>query len=213
MKLIVGLGNPGKEHEHTRHNLGFLTAEHFFKDFSPSSNPSWSFEKKFKSEIATLDYKPLHGDLVKVILVKPQTFMNLSGLAVSLTADFYKIKPEDIWVLHDDLDLPVGNFKIRLGGAAGGHHGVESVIEHLGTPQFYRFKMGIGSPVERKIDADGEIHMKKGLSRGRVDDYVLGKFDRHDEPKIKHVIKTCVQALEMALEKDILSSQNKYNTK
>lgn len=215
MKLIVGLGNPGDEHQHTRHNLGFLSVEQFFKGFSSVNNGSWSLEKKFKSEIVAIDYQPLKGKSIKVILAKPQTYMNLSGMSVSFLAEFYKIKSEDIWVAHDDLDLPVGNFKIRLGGAAGGHHGVESIIEHLGTDKFYRFKMGIGSPVGKKIDPDGEIHMKKTSqwSRAKVDDYVLGKFDPHDDSKIKHVLKTCSQAFEMALEKDIKAAQNRYNTK
>jgi PTH1 family peptidyl-tRNA hydrolase len=213
MKLIVGLGNPGEEYRNTRHNLGFLALEQFLKDMEPPEKTVWTYEKKYKSEAATLEYKPSKGKSEKVILLKPQAFMNLSGESVSLVKNFYKIESEDIWVIHDDLDLPVGGIKIRLGGAAGGHHGVESVIAQLGTDQFYRFKVGIGSPVEKKIDPDGEIHMKKSLSRGKVDNYVLGVFDEHDEPKIKHAIKTCSHALELALQKDIIASQNMYNTK
>ncbi|MBP6882380.1 MAG: aminoacyl-tRNA hydrolase [Candidatus Levybacteria bacterium] len=213
MKLIVGLGNPGEEHRNTRHNLGFLVVEQFLKDMQPPEKAVWTHEKKFKGEISSFEYKPSNGDLFKVVLLKPQTYMNLSGESVALIKNFYKIESEDIWAIHDDLDLPVGGIKIRLGGAAGGHHGVESVIAQLGTDQFYRFKVGIGSPVEKKIDPDGEIHMKKSLSRGKVDNYVLGVFDDHDEPKIKHAIKTCSRALELALEKDILASQNMYNTK
>src|SRR3989344_4505482 len=101
MKLIVGLGNPGTQHQKTRHNLGFMVVEQFLKDFEPVGKTEWMDEKKFKSDIATLSWQPRHGKEEKVILAKPKTYMNNSGLAVSLVASFYKIQAPDVWIVHD----------------------------------------------------------------------------------------------------------------
>jgi peptidyl-tRNA hydrolase, PTH1 family len=117
MKLIVGLGNPGKEYEKTRHNLGFMAVERFLKDFEQVRDTAWENSTKFKSDIVQIEWQPKHGTLEKVILAKPKTFMNNSGLAVKLIVDFYKIPAKDIWVVHDEIDLPLGTLKIRFGGA------------------------------------------------------------------------------------------------
>jgi peptidyl-tRNA hydrolase, PTH1 family len=131
MKLIVGLGNPGTKYESTRHNVGFMVLEHLLKDLESVKKSNWDKNEKLKSEIYLLDYQPKNGDPEKVILARPLTYMNNSGMAVGLIAKFYKIKPEDIWIVYDELDLPLGSMKIRQGGGAAGHHGVESFMENL----------------------------------------------------------------------------------
>ncbi len=213
MKLIVGLGNPGEEYENTRHNLGFMALEHFLKHYHQIKDTAWEDNKKLKSDIALLDWQPKHGTLERVILVKPKTYMNNSGMAVRLVADYYKVEPENIWVAYDDLDLPVGSMKIRFGGAAAGHHGVESVMNTLGTDKFWRFRMGIGLPHGHKVDGDGVEHMQSRRTVGNVEDYVLGTFGTKDRNKIREVIKYCSQAFEVALEKNLESAMNRFNTK
>src|SRR3989344_5422114 len=132
MKLIVGLGNPGEKYERTRHNAGFLVVEQFLKDADPVAQTVWQDEKRLKSDIATLDWKPKVGPSVRIVLVKPKTYMNNSGMAVSLIASYYKITSADIWVIHDDYDFPLGSMKIRFGGASAGHKGIASIIDSLG---------------------------------------------------------------------------------
>jgi PTH1 family peptidyl-tRNA hydrolase len=204
MKLIVGLGNPGKKYEKTRHNLGFMALEHFLKDFALSKATSWEDSSKFKSDIAQLEWQPKHGYLEKIILVKPKTFMNNSGLAVSILVNFYKIPTADIWIVHDDIDLPIGNLKIRFGGASAGHRGVESIIENLGTDKFWRFRMGIG---EKKELNDSRIKVKD------VNDFVLGIFSGAEKSRVKDVMKRTVKALQTSLEESLDSAMNRFNTK
>ena len=154
MKVFVGFGNPGEKDEKTRHNIGFMALDQFLKDFEPTRKTAWEDNKKCKSDIVQLEWQKEKTDgtiphgIEKVLLVKPKTYMNDSGLAVRLIVDFYKVKPEDVWVLHDDVDFPIGSMKIRFGGASAGHRGIMSIIEHLGTDQFYRFRLGIGRPGE-----------------------------------------------------------------
>jgi len=213
MKVIVGLGNPGEKYEKTRHNLGFMTLDHFLKDFSSVQNTIWSDDKKLKSEVALIDWQPKAGRLERVILAKPKTYMNNSGMAVRLLMDYYKISPEDLWVVYDDLDLPVGSMKIRMGGAAAGHHGVESIMATLNTDKFWRFRMGIGLPHGNKVDEDGVEHEHNKRTLGKVEDYVLGTFGTKDRNKIRDVIKACSTSLEVALEKGMESAMNRFNTK
>ncbi len=213
MKLIVGLGNPGEKYEGTRHNLGFVAVEHFLKDFAPLNTTSWLDEKKLKSDIAIVNWQPKVGAPERVILLKPKTFMNNSGMAVQLAASYYKIESTDIWVAYDDLDLPIGSLKIRLGGAAAGHHGVESIMASLNTDKFWRFRMGIGLPRGRKVDGDGVEHAQSRRTIGKAEDYVLGTFGTSDRNKVREVIKSCSKAFEVALEKDLTAAMNRFNTK
>lgn len=199
MKLIVGLGNPGKQYEKTRHNVGFMALEQFFKDFEPAKQTVWEDSEKFKSDIAFLEWQPVVGTLEKVILLKPKTFMNNSGQAVALVAGFYKITPENIWVLHDDVDFPAGSMRIRFGGASAGHRGVMDIIEKLGTDEFWRFRLGIGRPGESQHDG--------------VEHYVLDEFSRADHAKIRDMLKHTSKAIQLGLEQDLHASMNKYNTK
>jgi peptidyl-tRNA hydrolase, PTH1 family len=140
MKLIIGLGNPGKKYQTTRHNAGFMAIEYFReknKDKYGFSN--WQHDKKFQAEISE---GFLSGD--KIILAKPQTFMNASGFAVGAIAHFYKLAPLDIIVINDDIDLPFGVIKIQQNISSAGHKGIKSIIEKLGTQDFKRLRFGIG---------------------------------------------------------------------
>lgn len=208
MKLIVGLGNPGEKYEKTRHNLGFMTVEQFLKDFEPERKTQWSNNTKFKSDIAEIEWQSKKtGVLTKIILVKSKTYMNNSGMAVSLLANYYNIPSEDIWVICDDVDLQCGFLRIRFGGGTAGHRGVESILNDLGTDKFWRFRMGIGRPGHM---ADGEFYTKdvKG-----IDDYVLGDFNPHEWGKIRELIERTTKAIETALEEDLQTATRKFNTK
>ncbi len=202
MKLIVGLGNPGLKHEKARHNLGFMVIDAFFKDFS-SVKEAFREEKKFKAEALEISWQPKKDVAEKVILAKPVTFMNGSGLAVSSIANFYKINPTDVWIIHDEVDLPLGGMKIRFGGASAGHKGVESIINSLGTDKFWRFRMGIG-PQREKIT---------GKKVKPIDDFVLSEFGEAERGKAREVIKKGVKAIEYALEEGLEKAMNRFNTK
>ncbi len=201
MKLIVGLGNPGEKYENTRHNLGFQAVEHFLKDTQSAKHTVWSSNKKLKSDIATLEFKS-----EKVILAKPQTYMNNSGMAVSLLLKYYKIEPEELWVVYDELDLPVGSMKIRFGGAAAGHHGVESVMESIGTDKFWRFRLGIGASHDKT-----HVISKQNIKKAK--EFVLGGFGTTDLGKVRELIKHGSKALQTALDKGIETAMNRYNTR
>ena len=203
MKLIVGLGNPGLKHEKTRHNLGFMVIESFLKDYSTSSQNLWREERKFQAEIAEIEWQPKKGKMEKVILAKPQTYMNGSGLAVSSIAKFYKIAPADIWIIHDEIDLPLGGMKIRFAGASAGHKGVESIIEHLGSDNFWRFRVGIGEQRET-------MHDKRVKP---IDNFVLGEFSEGEKGKAREIIKKSMKAIEDALEEGLEKAMNRFNTK
>jgi PTH1 family peptidyl-tRNA hydrolase len=220
MKLIVGLGNPGKQYEKTRHNLGFMVAEQFLKDFTPVNNTSWDDDTKRKADVAVIEWqRRSHSSdqeiVEKVILAKPKTYMNNSGMAVQLLSKFYKIEPENIWVVYDDLDLPLGNMKIRLGGASAGHHGIDSIIQTLGTDKFWRFRLGIGMRKNTavKVDTDGKAHpIGKEVMRN-TEDFVLGKFSGPQWGKARELIHRASKAIQEGLEQNLDSAMNRYNTK
>lgn len=142
MKLIVGLGNPGKEYKNTRHNIGFMVIDNYL------GKVKW--KTKMESYIYEVDYNS-----EKIIFVKPLTYMNLSGMAVSRLAKFYKIEPQDIFIIQDDLDLPFGKFKIKRNSSSGGHNGIKSIIAELNSDAFGRLKIGIEKnrqiPVDRYV--------------------------------------------------------------
>ena len=204
MKLIVGLGNPGVKYERTRHNVGFMVVEQFLKDFEPVGKTVWNNNGKFKSDTVEFEWQPKHGAGEKVILAKPKTYMNNSGMAVKLLGDYFKVTPADTWIIHDDVDLPLGSMKIRLGGASAGHRGVESILQTLSTDSFWRFRMGIGQPIEG--------HYQRNDTKG-IDDYVLGTFTGHERGKLKELIKHGAKALATALEEGLEASQNRFNVK
>lgn len=205
MKLIVGLGNPGEKYVSTRHNLGFSTVEKFLKNQTPLKETLWQDEKRFKSDTAKIIWQKGVEKDIEVILVKPKTYMNLSGLAVASLAGFYKIDPEDIIIVHDELDLPLGSMKIRIGGAAAGNHGVESIIEKLGTDKFWRMRLGIGV-----------AHDKGGVAKHKVknaEDFVIGSFTHDEAGKVRELTKKAVKALEMCLDSGMERAMNRFNTK
>lgn len=205
MKLIVGLGNPGEKHINNRHNLGFMVVDQFVRDFEPVKDTKWSEEAKVKSQVVHLDWQPESGPAEKVILAKPDTYMNNSGMAVNLLSLYYKIEPADIWIIHDELDLPFGQMKIRLGGAAAGHHGVESIIAGLNNDKFWRFRLGIGLARNKDEVAHHMMH--------NVDDYVLGSFNHEEAGRLKELISHANKALQFALERGLEAAMNKYNSK
>ncbi|MDO8668912.1 MAG: aminoacyl-tRNA hydrolase [Candidatus Buchananbacteria bacterium] len=188
MKVIVGLGNPGKEYAKTWHNIGFLAIDNIadvfnFKNFQE--------EKKFQAEIST-------GSLAdqKIILVKPQTYMNNSGAAVGAIIKYYKIEPADIIVIHDDIDLPLGRIKIIKDSSAGGHNGVKSIIQHIKTQDFARVRIGVATPKKEKIGSA---------------DYVLTKIGFLQSSKAKETIKKTASAVEEAVNISLKSAMNKFN--
>lgn len=205
MKLIIGLGNPGAKYDKTRHNLGFSVVEAFLKNSTPVQKTSWEESPKFHSEINTLIWQPKKGKEEKIIISKPTSFMNNSGLAVKSIASFYKIASEDIWIIHDEIDLPLGNMKIRLGGSSAGHRGVQSIIDALDSEKFWRFRLGIGTARQKKTDRSRKIR--------EVDDMVLGEFKEGEKGKARAVIKRGAEAIAYALEKDLVSAMNRYNSK
>ncbi len=187
MKLIVGLGNPGGKYEKTRHNAGFMAldflAEHFGLEFKKAD--------KYKCEIA-------EGDMFdeKVILIKPQTFMNLSGQSARSVLQFYKIPKEDVIAVYDDVDLPSGNLRIRPSGSAGGHNGMKSIIQELGTEDFVRIRLGIAPLTEFK---------------GNLEDYVLGKLAGEEVSLMEGNIKKLPDILEKILKGDIEEVMHEFN--
>ena len=163
MKLIVGLGNPGKEYENTRHNLGFMVIDELSKELK-----IYDFKEKFKGLVGEGNYR---GE--KVLLLKPQTYMNLSGDSIIQVLNFYKIDSEtEMVVIYDDMSLPVGKLRIREKGSAGGHNGIKSIISHVGE-KFLRIKFGIG--------ASG--------GKDKTVGFVLGRFSKEDESEVKEGIE------------------------
>ena len=188
MKLIVGLGNIGREYENTRHNIGFMVVDELAKRLGVT------FGKEDRNAYCA-EYRAPE----KILIIKPTTYMNLSGIAVGAYANFYHIDPEDIAVIQDDMDLPVGHLRIRRKGSAGGHNGIKSITEHLGTEEYPRFKIGIGHP-ERNNKA--------------VVNHVLHQFQGEDKAAIDTAVKAMAEALELWLkEGDLNAVMTKYNTK
>jgi PTH1 family peptidyl-tRNA hydrolase len=185
MKLIVGLGNPGKEYQKTRHNIGFVIIDELAKKLGVLS-----YQEKYKGLIAKANYK---GEAV--LLLKPQTYMNLSGESIRKVVEFYKLELDDVLVIFDDLDLPVGKLRLREKGSSGGHNGLKSIEQNLKTNAYRRIKFG--------IDKDPVIPTK---------DYVLGKFKKDNLELIgKQVIVARDAALEFVESDSFKDVMTKYN--
>jgi PTH1 family peptidyl-tRNA hydrolase len=183
--MIVGLGNPGKEYQKNRHNVGFMAIDEIAKTLGFDS-------RKVKSNAILLEGKK---DNKKIILVKPQTFMNLSGNAVAPLVRFFQIKPENLFVIYDDLDLPALTIRLRPGGGAGGQKGVASIIQTIGTQQFIRVRIGIGRPPGRMNPSD----------------YVLKNFSKQEEQEIPFLLDTTTKAVLTIMESGIEIAMNKFN--
>ena len=187
MKLIVGLGNPGKEYENTRHNIGFFVLDSYIK--SKEIVPSW--KEKFQGS-----YMQVNLFDEKVILLKPLSYMNLSGGVVRKYVDYFNIKTEDILVVSDDLDLLIGNFKLKDKGSSGGHNGLKDIEKVLGTSVYKRLKIGISN--NKNIDTK---------------DYVLGKLSSFDRDKLEDLIPTICNVLDDYFQYDFSFLMNQYNRK
>ncbi len=170
MKLIVGLGNPGKQYKKTRHNVGFIILDSLQKELSGSD---WTLSKKFNAEISDIG----QGE-DKTILAKPMTFMNNSGQAVGLIMNYYKIKPDNLVVVHDDKDIKLGEIKMQSNKNHAGHNGIKSIIEHIGTKNFMRLRIGVASENKRKMS---------DTSR-----FVLGKFGLFEKKKLEEITKKSI---------------------
>ncbi|HOF42247.1 MAG TPA: aminoacyl-tRNA hydrolase [Candidatus Moranbacteria bacterium] len=149
MKLIIGLGNPGKQYENTRHNAGFMVLDKLKESWG---FPEFKFDKKFNAEISegSISGKSRDAAAEKMILAKPQTFMNLSGDTIKELVNFYKIPVEDITIIHDDLDINLGEYKISTDASSGGHNGVQDIFDKLGTQKIKRYRIGIEGEERRK---------------------------------------------------------------
>lgn len=196
MKIIVGLGNPGQQYEKTRHNIGFMVVDQVLKNYESVKETVWTNETKFKADIAEIVWQPKHGKAEKVILVKPKTYMNNSGLAVNLITAFYKVPSTDLWIVHDDVDLKLGTVRIRLGGGSAGHRGIESLLQHMPDGNFWRIRLGIGRPEEKGVE-----------------NFVVGDFTHQEHAKIRELIPHAAKAIEDALEEGLETAMNRYNTK
>ncbi len=172
MKLIIGLGNPGNEYKKTRHNIGFLTVDKIISSFD---FPPISMQAKFNAEISN---GIINGE--KVILAKPQTFMNLSGQAVREIVDYYKIATEDVIVIQDDLDIAIGKYKISKNRNSGGHKGVQSIIDNLGTKDFTRIRIGI-EVLDCKVPVEKFVLEKFGKDEMEIIDEIIEKVSNEIE--------------------------------
>jgi peptidyl-tRNA hydrolase, PTH1 family len=185
-RLIVGLGNPGAKYDRTRHNIGFDLIDQLAKRWQiPVSD-----QKRFQGMVG-------EGwvNRQKIVLLKPQTFMNLSGQSVRSVLDWYKLQPTEVLVLYDDLDLPLGKLRIRLAGSAGGHNGMKSIISHLGTPTFPRLRMGIGKSQDETIS------------------HVLGKFSVAEAAIVTDILQLSADAVDLSLGSGVEKAMSKYNNR
>lgn len=186
MKVIIGLGNPGKKYEDTRHNAGFMAIDKI--------SEKWSIPVQQNKFRALVGEGRLEGE--KVLLVKPQTYMNLSGESIAEILKFYKLSPDDLVVIYDDLDLPTGHLRLREKGSAGGHNGIKSMIQHTGTQEFKRIKVGIGRP-------------EPGRS---VSDYVLQAFPASERALIDEAVSLAAEAAAMWTTEPFLKVMNHFNS-
>jgi PTH1 family peptidyl-tRNA hydrolase len=180
IRLVAGLGNPGREYQRTRHNVGFMVLDRLAAD----AQLPWEYAEKWKAGWAKSD----------VFLVKPATYMNRSGEAVAAIASFYKIASEEILIVLDDFALPLGRLRLRTQGSAGGHNGLESVLEHFGSDAVPRLRVGIGS----------------APSVGATD-YVLGRFFEEEQPLLDATLRRAADAVKCAIDKGLIAAMNLFN--
>ena len=188
-QLIVGLGNPGTKYAQTRHNVGFDLLDILAK--------SWQISLSDRKQFQGIYGEGFGSNNAKIRLLKPQTFMNLSGQSVRATIDWFKLPPESVLVVYDDLDLPLGKIRLRLSGSAGGHNGMKSIISHLGTQNFPRVRIGIGKSAGEKDTIS----------------HVLGKFSAVETPIVSEVIYLVNDAIEMSLKQGMEKAMSLYNSR
>jgi PTH1 family peptidyl-tRNA hydrolase len=188
-RLIVGLGNPEPKYDRTRHNIGFAAIDALAQDWKVHLAET----KRFKGEIAEVR---TGGE--KIYLLKPLTYMNRSGESIQSVLSWYKLDPESVMVIYDDMDLPLGRIRIRMSGSAGGHNGVKSTIDQLGTQKFPRLRIGIGRP---RVQAAGTVS------------HVLGKFSPEEAPIVTDVLKLTFDAVDCSLKRGVEMAMNRYNSR
>lgn len=186
MKWFVGLGNPGRTYANNRHNVGFMVLDLFARQW----NIDWKPNARCKSIIGEGFVKG-----TKVVLIKPQTYMNLSGEAVRAYMDYYKAPIEDLTVIYDDMDTPLGSLRLRYKGSAGGHNGIKSIIAHLGTQSFQRIRVGISRPEPGR----------------EIVDYVLEDFRKHELPALEQMLEKAAEAMAFSLEHTFEQTMAKFN--
>ena len=186
IELIVGLGNPGAKYKGTRHNCGFMVLDRLSQRWQIPLKS----ERRFKGA-----YGEGRGPAGKLRLLRPETYMNLSGESVRAALDWFKLEPESVLVVYDDMDLPFGRIRLRLSGSAGGHNGMKSIIRHLGTQEFPRLRVGVGAP---KGERD-------------VIGHVLGGFSPSERRHVPLAIDTAADAIETCIRKDVQTAMNRYN--
>lgn len=188
VQLIVGLGNPGPKYEQTRHNVGFI----FVDELARSKGAAFKLENKFHGDVCKLS---MGGE--DLWLLKPNTFMNLSGKSVAALARFYKIAPESILVVHDELDIPPGQLRLKQGGGHGGHNGLRDIVAQLGSKEFLRLRVGIGHPGESR----------------EVTNYVLGKAPRDEQIEIDAAIDEALRTLPQILDGEMQAAMNRLHSR
>jgi peptidyl-tRNA hydrolase, PTH1 family len=191
-QLIVGLGNPGAKYDRTRHNIGFDVIDWLARQWQIQLTEQRKFQGIFGEG-------PGIGG--KIRLLKPQTYMNLSGQSMRAVVDWYKLSPEAVLVIYDDMDLPVGKLRLRQSGSAGGHNGMKSAIAHLGTQNFPRLRIGIGSPKD-PVQSNGEVVS-----------HVLGRFSPAETKVIAEVLQLATEAIELGLRQGIPKAMSLYNNR
>lgn len=191
-KLLVGLGNPGKKYDRTRHNIGFEVIDTLAGIWSTSISEN----KRFQGSAG--ETRTASGE--RLILLKPSTYMNRSGQSVRAVVDWYKLSPADVLVIYDDMDLPIGKLRLRLSGSAGGHNGMKSIISHLGTPLFPRLRLGIS-----RSDIGGN------QTNQAVVGHVLGKFAPDERKVMDAAIRLAEEAIEFSLRKGLERAMSLYN--
>jgi PTH1 family peptidyl-tRNA hydrolase len=194
MRLIVGLGNPGSEYRETRHNVGFMVADVLVT--------RWRVENQWREKFDALQIKTIFGGSSpsvaadeQVVIAKPLTFMNLSGQSVAATAAFYKVEPADVLVVTDDVALPLGRLRARREGGAGGHNGLKSIIQHLGTQAFPRIRVGVG----------------RGNGDRDLSNFVLGRFEASERDTVSAAVLRAAEAAEMFISDGIGRVMNSFN--
>ena len=187
LHLMVGLGNPGADYAPTRHNAGFLVVE----ELARRAKADWKFEKKFDARISKFD-----AGARKVLLAEPQTFMNASGEAVGAILNFYRVPVSQLLVIVDDADLPLGEIRLRPKGSSGGHHGLESIEQHIGSREFARLKVGIGRTKDGRREITG---------------HVLGKFGRDEAKLLEKVLQRAAGQAESWAAEGIQKAMNRFN--
>jgi PTH1 family peptidyl-tRNA hydrolase len=192
MKIIVGLGNPGSHYRLNRHNIGFHCIEHIADKFSIP----------VKKRLCKSDTGQGSIGGCEVLLIKPRTYVNLSGEAIACLLDKFRVKPVDLIVIHDDLDLPTGRIRLRLGGGSGGHRGIKSTIDRIGSPDFNRVRIGISRPGNKG---------SRYADEDEIVDYVLGDFPPEEADIVKTAVAGVAEAVECLLSDGIETAMNRFN--